>query len=357
MLRQLFSVSLLLLVCGAPRFASAQNIAVYGAQSPTGDNLKLFNQSGTLLFDMPFQVSPGSSSSASNATIEDIAMDGAGNIYAVGKPSSSSNRAIFKSTAAKDQMNILFEKNTLYDSITDGSIAISPSGTIAAYGAQPPGGVGDNLRIFDQAGNVLSDMPFQLAPGSSSSGSNANIEDIAFDRQGNLYAVGKPQNDGNRAVFKSNAAKDEMLIQFEFGIYDSTVDGSISISPNGTIALYGAQNLLGQGSSIDTFDSTGHIQNDLVIETAPGSGTYDVNGTIEDITYDGAGNLYAVGKPSASANRTIFKSNFGNGSMDVLFQRNTIYDATIDGSIAIAVPEPAAAALVCLSLLCLWRRR
>ena len=272
MLRRFLSFSMLIMFCCAPRFASAQNVAVYGAQSPTGDNVKIFNQAGQLQFDMPLQNSPGSSGSGGNANIEDLAMDGAGNVYAVGKPNGTSNRAIFKSNATKDQMNILFEKNTLYDSITDGAIAISPSGTIGVYGAQPPGGVGDNMRIFDQAGNVLSTMTFQLSPGSSSSASNANIEDIAFDRQGNLYAVGKPQNDGSRAVFKSNAAKDEMLILFELGNYDSTVDGSISIAPNGDIALYGAQNLSGQGSPIEITDSTGQLRNTLDIQTGPGSG-------------------------------------------------------------------------------------
>src|SRR4051794_34925411 len=136
------SIILLLgLLLGLSASVRASDIAIYGATNTLGlgDNLTIFNGSGSASVQLGFQASPGSGAFGISSTIEDITFDALGNLYAVGKPAATSNRAIYKSSANRDRMNILFEKDFAYDSTIDGSIAVSPTGTIAVYGAQNEG--------------------------------------------------------------------------------------------------------------------------------------------------------------------------------------------------------------------------
>jgi hypothetical protein len=219
---------------------------------------------------------------------------------------------------------------------------LSAAPYVAVYGAHNIIGLGSPLQIYDQAGNELDSMLFRnSAAPLSSYGINLNIEDIAADRQGNIYAVGKPNGEDLRTIFKSDATKDEMEFLFQTPRpYDASVDGSIAVSQTGNIAVYGAHNVIGLGSSLSIYDQSGNLLHDMLFRNLASEPSYGINLNIEDVAFDRQGNVYAIGKPNGEDLRTIFKSDAGLMEMEFLFQTPLPYDALVDGSIAVFVPEP-----------------
>src|SRR4051812_18583400 len=117
--------------CAASGALHAQNIAVYGATNllhSFGSSVMTYDQAGNPVpEEMLFQFSPGANGAGTNGTIEDIAYDAAGNVYAIGKPENRATRAIYKSRPDRSYMAIAFEKDLPYDAGIDGSIAVSPT--------------------------------------------------------------------------------------------------------------------------------------------------------------------------------------------------------------------------------------
>lgn len=318
------------LLLAAASATSAQDIAVYGGEVGVNE-VTIYNQAGTVKGLGLFETAIGSGVYSVNDNIEDIAYDAYGRLYAIGKPGSSGLRTVYKSLVSSTLMKILFHTAQNYDASVDGSIAISPSGDVAIYGACNTAGVGSSLKVFNQDGVALKELLFQNGVGSAGAGISLTIEDIAYDAAGTLYAVGKDHLTSPRTIFKEGAGKMQVLFQ-ETHDYVSTVDGSIAISPTGDISVFGAQSPLPGGTSLQTFNQAGTKIGEWLFQNTPGGGSWSINTRIEDIAYDGDGTLYAVGQPNSTTKRTVFKK--GAIGMDI-FIEGSGFTSSVDASIAI----------------------